>query len=52
MNRSGLLAWILPALLSSQTLDPGLLFKAPTAAWPTYNGDYSGRRFSPLTQID
>lgn len=36
MNRSGLLAWILPALLSSQTLDPGLLLKAPTAAWPTY----------------
>ena len=20
--------------------------------WPTYNGDYSGRRNSPLTQID
>jgi acido-empty-quinoprotein group A len=52
MNRSGLLAWILPALLSSQALDPGLLLKAPTAAWPTYNGDYSGRRFSPLAQID
>ena len=24
---------------------------AQTTAWPTYNGDYSGRRFSPLTQI-
>ena len=23
----------------------------PTDTWPTYNGDYSGRRFSPLTQI-
>jgi acido-empty-quinoprotein group A len=21
-------------------------------SWPTYNGDYSGRRFSPLTQIN
>ncbi len=21
-------------------------------AWPTYNGDYSGRRFSPLTQLN
>ena len=25
---------------------------AQTTAWPTYNGDYSGRRFSPLTQIN
>jgi len=24
---------------------------APTTSWPTFNGDYSGRRFSPLTQI-
>jgi alcohol dehydrogenase (cytochrome c) len=23
-----------------------------TDAWPTYHGDYSGRRFSPLTQIN
>ncbi len=23
----------------------------PTTSWPTYNGDYSGRRFSPLTKI-
>src|ERR1017187_9113803 len=21
-------------------------------AWPTHNGDYSGRRFSPLTEIN
>src|SRR5438309_36729 len=25
---------------------------APTDAWPTYNGDFSGRRFSPLTKIN
>jgi alcohol dehydrogenase (cytochrome c) len=25
--------------------------QAPTTSWPTYNGDYSGRRFSPLTRI-
>ena len=25
---------------------------APTASWPTYNGDFSGRRFSELTQIN
>jgi alcohol dehydrogenase (cytochrome c) len=32
---------------------PWLLFPALLAAqsWPTYNGDYSGRRYSSLTQI-
>ena len=33
-----------PALLAAQTLDLSLLLKPPTNAWPTYNGDYSGRR--------
>jgi acido-empty-quinoprotein group A len=26
--------------------------QGPTDVWPTYNGDYSGQRFSPLKQID
>jgi alcohol dehydrogenase (cytochrome c) len=34
-----------PAVLSASS--PG----TPADAWPTYNGDYSGRRFSPLTKI-
>src|ERR1700724_201802 len=38
--------------LSAQGLDPGQLLRPPTDTWPTYNGDYSGRRFSPLKQID
>ncbi|HZQ55184.1 MAG TPA: acido-empty-quinoprotein group A [Bryobacteraceae bacterium] len=42
----------LPALLCGQMLDPSLLLKPPTNAWPTYNGDYTGRRFSPLSQIN
>jgi alcohol dehydrogenase (cytochrome c) len=43
---------LLPAVSVAQTLDPHkLLQKEPTDTWPTYNGDYSGRRFSPLTQI-
>jgi alcohol dehydrogenase (cytochrome c) len=42
----------LPAVLPAQILDPSLLLKPPTNAWPTYNGDYSGRRFSPLSQIN
>ena len=38
--------------LWAQSLDPGRLLKPPTDTWPTYNGDYSGRRFSPLTRIN
>lgn len=36
----------------SQPLDPAKLLQAPTDHWPTYNGDYSGRRFSPLSKIN
>src|SRR5207249_1469178 len=32
-------------------LDPALLTRPPIAAWPTYHGDYSGRRYSTLKQI-
>jgi alcohol dehydrogenase (cytochrome c) len=44
----GLLAICVAA---QQGLDPSLLLKPPTTAWPTYHGDYSGRHFSPLAQI-
>lgn len=33
-------------------LRPADFLKDPTDAWPTYNGDYSGRRYSTLDQID
>ena len=33
-------------------LDPAALLKPPTDTWPTYNGDYSGMRFSTLDQIN
>src|ERR1051325_2239111 len=36
----------------AQGLDPAALLKPATNTWPTYNGDYSGRRFSPLDQIN
>lgn len=38
----------------AQTLDPHTLtlFHQPPHVWPTYNGDYSGRRFSSLKQIN
>ena len=37
---------------SAQGLDPALLTKPATDSWPTYSGDYSGQRFSSLTQIN
>jgi acido-empty-quinoprotein group A len=41
-----------PPFLAAQGLDPAALLKPATDTWPTYNGDYSGRRFSPLDQIN
>ncbi|MBV9266136.1 MAG: PQQ-binding-like beta-propeller repeat protein, partial [Acidobacteriaceae bacterium] len=38
--------------LTAQALDPAKLLQPPTDTWPTYNGDYSGRRFSTLAQIN
>lgn len=45
-------ALLLPLCVSGQLLDPALLARPATDAWPTYNGDYSGRRFSTLSQIN
>jgi acido-empty-quinoprotein group A len=42
----------LPLILAAQGLDPAKLLQPPTDTWPTYNGDYSGRRYSTLTQIN
>jgi len=39
------------AIAQSQELSPSTLLKPPPNSWPTYNGDYSGRRYSPLKQI-
>src|SRR6202011_28968 len=33
-------------------LDPEMIGKTPTTSWPTFNGDYSGMRYSTLTQIE
>src|SRR5262245_49591812 len=41
-----------PLGLWAQGLPQATLLKQPTDAWPTYNGDYSGKRHSPLTQIN
>ena len=43
----------LPVVLWAQgPLDPALLLKPPTDAWPTYHGDYTGRHYSPLSQVN
>src|SRR5579884_3494017 len=39
-------------MLPAQGLDPAKLLQPPTDTWPTYSGDYTGRRFSPLTKIN
>jgi acido-empty-quinoprotein group A len=50
--------WLLPVLFFSALawaqgpLDPRLLLKPPVDAWPTYHGDYSGRHYSTLKQIN
>lgn len=39
-------------VLCGQGLNPQKLTKPPVDSWPTYNGDYSGRRFSTLKSIN
>ena len=47
MNRLLIIALCALALASLHAQPP-----MPTDSWPTYFGDYSGRRFSPLAKID
>ncbi len=42
----------LPVAASGQDVTPATIVKPPAGSWPTYNGDYSGRRFSSLDQIN
>ena len=51
-----LLAVVSLALFSSfasaQALDPAQILKPLSDSWPTYSGDYSGKRYSSLSQIN
>jgi alcohol dehydrogenase (cytochrome c) len=51
---AALIIALAPAFASAQTLDPTLLRKAlgTTDGWTTYSGDYSGKRYSALTQLN
>jgi len=41
-----------PEILMGQGVTPADLTKPLKDSWPTYNGDYSGKRYSALTQIN
>jgi alcohol dehydrogenase (cytochrome c) len=45
-------AFLTAAAAFTQPLTPAEILKPTADSWPTYNGDYSGRRFSDLTQIN
>src|SRR5579862_3984149 len=43
---------LFPVIVAGQVLDPALLTKPLGESWPTYSGDYSGKRYSTLKQIN
>ena len=45
-------SFLLTLSLSGQSLSPNQILEPLGATWPTYNGDYSGRRFSQLKQVN
>ena len=47
-----ILLMALPLCLSAQTLDPSTMLKPLANDWPHYSGDYSGKRYSLLKQVD
>ena len=46
------LALLSASLWSQNGLDPRKLLQQPIDTWPMYHGDYSGRRYSTLTNIN
>lgn len=47
-----LISLLIPSYAAGQGLAPQALLEPATNTWPTYNGDYSGRRYSTLDQIN
>ena len=43
---------LMSAILTAQGLDPSAILKPLSDSWPTYSGDYSGKRYSSLTQVN
>ena len=46
--------FLLPVVLTGQGrgVAPADLLQPLSESWPTYSGDYSGKRYSPLTQVN
>src|ERR1700712_5354048 len=51
VGASLLLAFV-PYIAGAQSLSAAELLNPPADSWPGYHGDYSGKRHSPLTQIN
>jgi alcohol dehydrogenase (cytochrome c) len=51
MKRTFLILSLTAAVLSAQGVTSQMLLKPPKDSWPTYHGDYSGRRHSEQAQI-
>jgi alcohol dehydrogenase (cytochrome c) len=56
MKRALMLSMLLAAATTLTAQQQGLtvqqILKPSTSSWPTYNGDYTGRRYSALTKIN
>ena len=48
----GFTVFSVAAVATQSGLDPAKLLTPGSDSWPTYNGDYSGRRYSALTHIN
>jgi alcohol dehydrogenase (cytochrome c) len=46
-----MLMFVFSGRLLAQGLDPATIVSPPADSWPSYHGDYSGKRHSRLTQI-
>lgn len=52
MKRLLLASAMAPLLLCAQGLDPKQIYLPLGDSWPTYSGDYSGKRYSSLKQLN
>jgi alcohol dehydrogenase (cytochrome c) len=43
---------LMSVVMTAQGLDPSAILKPLSDSWPTYSGDYSGKRYSALTHIN
>ncbi|HEY1755945.1 MAG TPA: acido-empty-quinoprotein group A [Bryobacteraceae bacterium] len=52
MNKLFFALFLTTGIAGAQGLDSASILKPLGDAWPTYSGDYSGRRYSTLTQLN